>query len=81
MNGTRVTLGRILGPTGPDLGCDHSGDMLDQFVEAELAGRRARDEFPEVAVHIDACPDCGEDYIALKDLLEDAASPPGDTPA
>lgn len=81
MNETRGTLGQILGSTGPDLGCDHSGDMLDQFVESELAGRRAREEFPEVANHIDACPDCGEDYAALKKLLEDAAGRSGELPA
>jgi hypothetical protein len=81
MRGTRGAMERILGPTGPDLGCDHSGDMLDQFVEAELAGRRVRDEFPEVANHIDACPDCGEDYVALRALLADAAGPAGELPA
>lgn len=78
MNEPRGTIGRILGPAGPDLGCDHSGDVLDQFVEAELAGLAARQAFPEVANHLEACPDCREDYVALTELLKAAGDLSGE---
>jgi hypothetical protein len=68
MNGSPDILRRVLGPTGSDPGCDHTGELLDQFVEAELAGRPAREMFPDVASHQDGCPDCREDHLALRDL-------------
>jgi hypothetical protein len=77
MSGPRWTLRHVLGSSGPDLGCDHSVDLLDQFVEAEQAGRPASETFPEVANHLLACPDCREDYVALTALLKDAGHPPG----
>lgn len=66
MTRSQDTLRLILGPTGPDAGCDHSADLLDQVVEAELAGRAASEAFPEVATHLAACSDCREDHLALR---------------
>ncbi|HSL35156.1 MAG TPA: hypothetical protein VK871_15995 [Candidatus Limnocylindrales bacterium] len=68
MNDRRDLLQSILGPAGPDAGCDGGLEVLDLFVEAELAGRPADALFPDVAVHIQACPDCREDYEGLREL-------------
>ena len=70
MNGPRVTIRRILGPAGPDPGCDRSGDLLDQFVEAELAGRAMSDALREIGTHLEARPDCREDYPGPRALVE-----------
>lgn len=68
MNDRRDLLQSILGPAGPDAGCDGGLEVLDLYVEAELAGRPAAALFPDVAVHIEACPDCREDYEGLREL-------------
>jgi hypothetical protein len=68
MNERHDLLGSVLGPVGPDSGCEGGLEVLDLFVEAELAGRPAAELFPEVAVHIEACPDCREDYEGLREL-------------
>lgn len=78
MSEPRQLLRRILGPAGADAGCDHSGELLDQFVEAELAGRAAAELFPEVAAHLEGCPDCREDHDGLRAL---AGSAPSEGPA
>ena len=35
------TLGRLLGPAGPEVGCDVCFDELDRYVELEVAGADA----------------------------------------
>jgi hypothetical protein len=77
MNRSGDALRWILGTTGPDAGCDRSGELLDQLIEAEQAGRRASDAFPEVAAHLASCPDCHEDYLGLREVAE-ASIPGGD---
>ena len=78
MNGPRDILERFLGPAGPDLGCDHSGDLLEQFVEAEHGRRPVSEIFPEVANHLQGCPDCREDYVALTELQKAAGDRSGE---
>ena len=34
-------LGRLVGPAGPEIGCDACFEELDRYVELELAGRDA----------------------------------------
>jgi hypothetical protein len=60
----------LLGADGPDAGCDASGDRLDAYVEAEVAGRPVTDRFPDVVGHLANCPDCAEDHDALVALVE-----------
>ena len=36
-SGTRVLLGRLLGPRGPELTCEECFELLDPYVELELA--------------------------------------------
>lgn len=65
--GSRAALRRILGAADPDAGCDLSGDLLDQLIEAEGNGRSAAELFPKVAAHLASCPDCHEDYLGLRE--------------
>jgi hypothetical protein len=69
MNGWRQTLRQLLGRGGADAGCDDSLEVLDQLVEEEMAGRVVAEVFPDVALHLEACPDCREEYEGLRDLV------------
>lgn len=63
------TLSRLLGPAGPEVGCDACFDELDRYVEVELAGRDADSEVPGLRAHLDGCPACREEYESLKALV------------
>ncbi len=69
MNGAQELLRRLVGPPGDDAGCEGTLGVLDQYVEHEVAGRPAATLFPDVARHLAACPDCGQDRDALADLV------------
>ena len=68
MSGPAEVLRRLIGPAGGDPGCDGSLDTFELFLEADLAGRPAAELFPGAAVHLEACPDCHEDYVGLREL-------------
>jgi hypothetical protein len=42
----RQTFGRLLGPEGPEVGCDACFDELDRYVELEVAGADADAAIP-----------------------------------
>ena len=65
-----ATLGRLLGPTGPEIGCDACFDDLDRFVEAEVAGADADTLIPGLRTHLAGCPACAEEHESLRALLE-----------
>ena len=73
MNASADVLRRLVGPTGADPGCDGSLQTFERFLEADLAGRPAAEIYPGAAVHLDACPDCREDYAGLRELVLAAA--------
>jgi hypothetical protein len=58
-------LGRLLGPPGPELGCDDCFAHLDRYVELELAGADADAALPGLAAHLDGCPACREEHESL----------------
>jgi hypothetical protein len=58
-------LGRILGPDGPDIGCDACFRELDRYVELELAGADADAAVPGLRVHLEGCPACREEHDSL----------------
>ncbi len=63
------TLGRLLGPAGPEVGCDACFDELDRFVELEVAGRDADAAIPGLRAHLDGCPACREEHESLYALV------------
>lgn len=65
----RQALGRLLGPGGPEIGCDACFDHLDRYVELELAGRDPEQALPGFKAHLDGCPACREDYESLRALV------------
>lgn len=69
MSDPQDLLRRVLGTTGDDAGCERTLEVLDEYVEHQLAGRSAVARYPDVATHLAACPDCAEDRQALMDLV------------
>lgn len=63
-------LGRLLGSSAPDIGCERCFELLDVYVEAELAGEDAERQAPGMRAHLDGCPACAEEYDSLCELLE-----------
>ena len=61
--------GRLVGPAGPDIGCDACFDELDRYVELELAGQDADAALPGFRAHLDGCPACREEHESLRALL------------
>jgi hypothetical protein len=62
-------LKRLLGPPGPDIGCDECFERLDEYVELELRGDDADARIPGMAAHLGGCPACREEHESLRALL------------
>ena len=62
-------LGRVLGPAGPEVGCDECFEMLDRYVELELAGADADAAIPGLKAHLAGCPACREEHESLRALV------------
>ena len=64
-------LRRLLGPEGPEVGCDQCFQDLDRYVELELAGRDADAdaEIPRLRAHLVGCPACREEHASLRALV------------
>ena len=67
----RQSLGRLLGPSEPEVGCDECFDELDRYVELELASADADEAVPGLRAHLAGCPACREEYESLRALLRD----------
>ena len=65
-----LTLVRLLGPPGPEVGCDACFALLDRYVELELAGADADGLVPGLRAHLVGCPACAEEHESLRALLE-----------
>jgi hypothetical protein len=65
----KQALGRLLGPDGPEIGCDECFEQLDRYVELELAGKDADAAFPGLRAHLDGCAACREEHESLRALV------------
>jgi hypothetical protein len=65
------TLGRLLGPAEPEVGCDVCFDELDRYVELELTGQDADAIIPGLRAHLTGCPACREEHDSLRALVGD----------
>ena len=63
------TLGRLLGPAGPEVSCDVCFGELDRYVELEVAGADADKAIPGLRAHLDGCPACREEHDSLFALV------------
>jgi hypothetical protein len=62
-------LGRLLGPSGPEITCDECFELLDRHVELELAGEDADSRLPGMREHMQGCSACDEDHESLRDFV------------
>jgi hypothetical protein len=65
----RSNLRRFLDVDPDDAGCRETLALLHVYVERELARGDAADRYPGIAVHLDSCDPCAEDYRGLTALL------------
>jgi hypothetical protein len=65
----RQALGRLLGPTDPEISCDECFRQLDRYVDLEVAGADAEAAVPGLRAHLDGCPACREEHESLYALV------------
>ncbi len=66
-------LARVLGPVGPEVTCEQCFELLDRYVERELAHADADEALPGMRAHLEGCPACHEDYESLRELVAGTA--------
>jgi hypothetical protein len=64
----RALIARLLGPSGAEVSCDECFELLDEYVELELAGEDADARLPGMRAHFEGCPACREDHESLREL-------------
>jgi predicted anti-sigma-YlaC factor YlaD len=60
---------RLLGPRGEELSCEMCFELIDEYVELELAGADADAGVPGMREHLQGCPACREEHESLRDLV------------
>ena len=65
----KQAMGRVLGPAGPEVGCDACFEQLDRYVELELAGQDADAAIPGLRAHLAGGPACREEHESLRALV------------
>ena len=68
-HGHRELIARLLGPSGPEVSCEECFELLDEYVELELAGGDADGRLRGMREHLQGCPACHEDHESLRDLV------------
>jgi hypothetical protein len=59
----------LLGPEGPELGCDGCFEQLDRYVDLERSGADADAAVPGMSAHLLGCPACREEHDSLRALV------------
>jgi anti-sigma factor RsiW len=65
----RELVARLLGPNGPEVTCEECFELLDEYVDLELAGENADAHLLGMREHLQGCPACHEDHESLRDLV------------
>lgn len=58
-------LDELLRALDGDAGCTAGEDILDAYVEAELAGDDPSRVYPGTAIHLQSCPGCRAEHDGL----------------
>ena len=56
-----------------EISCDEIYLKLDEYVEREVSKKDAAQLMPLIREHLDVCPECGEEYEALLNVLNENA--------
>jgi anti-sigma factor RsiW len=73
----RDLIARLLGPAGPEVTCERCFELLDEYVDLELAGEDADARLPGMRAHLEGCPACAEDHDSLHALVASGHRPQG----
>jgi hypothetical protein len=65
MSDRRRQLDELLRAKEGDTGCTAGQDIMDAYVERELAGVDPARVFPGTAIHLQSCPGCKNDHTGL----------------
>jgi len=68
----RELIARLLGPGAHEVSCEECFELLDEFVEVELAGEDPAKRLPGMREHLQGCPACSEDHESLRDLVTES---------
>jgi hypothetical protein len=69
----RRAIARALGPVGPEVSCETCFELLDRYVELEVAGADADAVLPGLRAHLEGCPACHEEHESLRALVSSEA--------
>jgi predicted anti-sigma-YlaC factor YlaD len=58
-------LDELLRSIDGDAGCSAGEDVLDAYVELELAGEDPAQVYPGTAIHLRSCPGCRTDHDGI----------------
>jgi hypothetical protein len=67
VSGVRRDVDELLRARPGDAGCTAGEDILDAYVELELAGEDPARTYPGTAIHLASCPGCAADHAGLLD--------------
>ena len=59
------SLARFLRTDSADAGCAETFELLDRYVERQLAHGDAARRYPEIAAHLSNCNPCVQDFEGL----------------
>ncbi len=62
----------LLGPSGPQIGCDECFELLDAYVQLQVDGGEADAAVPGMSTHLAGCPACHEEHESLSALVLEA---------
>ncbi|MGH2873183.1 MAG: hypothetical protein ACRDL5_12070 [Solirubrobacteraceae bacterium] len=62
-------LERLLGPAAPEVSCEECFELLDRYVELELAGGDFEAALPGMDAHLRGCSACAEDRESLRTFV------------
>jgi len=62
-------INRIFATEDVELDCIRTQELLPAYVDAHMIGQLPDAQFAMVAAHLAQCPDCTEDYEALRTVV------------
>ncbi len=65
-----IDVGRLLGSSHADPGCDQAGELMDTYCEAVSRGDPVSDQYAEFLTHMRNCAACREDMEGLLAFLK-----------
>ena len=65
----KISLDELLHVDPADPGCEAGFEIIDQYVELELAGADPAAYFPGLAAHLRSCPACRLDHDGILEAV------------